>query len=323
MATKPRHGRYVSKSPSMPFLRLFGISSFFLCLASCRPDHSNYQLKEIDNGLRLSIHFIAGQNDAVYSSLQQKLADPSNRYLSNRWSPPAFKVRMLSARAIKYIDSLHSQMSADGSLSKQLEKCLFYTLVKCRRDLLNFFPDSLDPESHYLAEDREMFQRHIPLLFDSSGHAQSGLTFPGWSDNLFQGDTSMIVLSLDKLKIDILLSEQGIVKYCNSQATSTADRFDIFAPLITLNRSIVAPGDSIELTAGIGAYLSSARPNITIAGVSVPSYSGGLAKYSLCASKKPGRYSIPVKIEFTTPYGRRYTVERDVRYRVSKFYRAP
>jgi hypothetical protein len=42
-----------------------------------------------------------------------------------------------------------------------------------------------------------------------------------------------------------------------------------------------------------------------------------LAFYTLRASKRPGRYSIPVKIEYTTPYGRQSTIERDVRYQVS------
>lgn len=295
---------------------LLPLSSFLLILASCHPNPSNSQLKEIDNGLRLSIHFIAGQNVAVYASLQQKLADPTIRDLSNRWVPSALKVQMLSARAISFIDSRHTKMTTFGRISKEDEKSLFDTLVNCKRGLLNVFPDSLDPYNQFLAEDRENLNRYIPLLRDTSTHMQSRLTFTEWSDLHFHGDTSMIALSFDKLKIDILLSEQEIVKYCDKHVISTVDRFDIFAPLITLNRAVVAPGDSIELTAGIGAYYSSARLNITIAGVSVPAISGGLAFYTLRASKRPGRYSIPIRIEFATPYGHRSTVERDVYYRV-------
>lgn len=296
---------------------ILSLSSFFLILVSCHSNPNNTQLKEIDNGLRLSIHFIAGQNAAVYASLQQKLADPATRSLSNRWSPFALKVQMLSAQAISYIDSLHAKMSASGSLSKEVEKSLFDTLVNCRSNLLNVFPDSLDPGGHYIAEVRGMFRRYIPLLLDTSGRAQPTLTFPEWADHLFQGDTSMITLSLDKLKIDVLLSEQAIARYCDNHAESSVDRFTIFAPLVTLNSNVVAPGDTIELSAGIGAYYSSVRPKITIAGASVPVYSGGLAFYTLRASKRPGRYSIPVKIEYTTPYGRQSTIERDVRYQVS------
>jgi hypothetical protein len=297
--------------------RFLALSSFLLCVASCHPDPSNSQLKEVDTGLNLSIHFIAGQNDAVYASLQQKLADPTTRDLSNRWSPPALKVRMLSAGAISLIDSIHTKLTAVGSISREDEKGLFDTLVNCKRGLLDVFPDSVDAYKLFLAADRENLKRHIPLLLESSVHGQPGLNFTEWSDLLFHGDTSMIALSLDKLKIDILLSEQEIVKYCDKHVISTVDRFTIFAPLVTLNSNIVAPGDTIELSAGIGAYYSSVRPNITIAGASVPVYSGGLAFYTLRASKRPGRYSIPVKIEYTTPYGRQSTVERDVRYQVS------
>ncbi|HET6256440.1 MAG TPA: hypothetical protein VFE32_20360 [Puia sp.] len=301
----------------MSLPRLFALSSFFLCLASCRSDPSNSHLKEIDNGLRLSIHFIAGQNEEVYASIQQKMTDATTRDLSNLWSSPAFKVRLLSARIISFIDSLHTKMTTLGSISKEDEKSLFDALVNCKHDLLDVFPDSLDPYKQFLANDREGLKRHIPLLFDSSAHGQPGLTFTEWSDLLFQRDTTLIALSLDKLKIDILLSEQEIVKYCDIHVKSTIDRFDIFAALITLNSNVVAPGDTIKLSAGIGAYYSSARPNITIAGVSVPTISGGLAFYTLRASKRPGQYSIPVRIEFTTPYGHRSTLEQYVRYQVS------
>jgi hypothetical protein len=109
--TKHRQGRYSSNPPFMPRPRLLALSSFLLCVASCHPDPSNSQLKEVDTGLNLSIHFIAGQNDAVYASLQQKLADPTTRDLSNRWSPPALKVRMLSAGAISLIDSIHTKLT--------------------------------------------------------------------------------------------------------------------------------------------------------------------------------------------------------------------
>jgi hypothetical protein len=113
------------------------------------------------------------------------------------------------------------------------------------------------------------------------------------------------------------LPEQEIVKFCDFQGMSAADRYDLFAPLITLNSNVVAPGDTIELSAGIGAYYSFARPNITIAGVSVAADSRGLAFYTLRPSTRPGRYSIPVRIEYTTPYGHQSTVERVVRYKVS------
>ena len=300
----------------MSLLRLFALSSFFLCLASCHSDPSNSQLKEIDNGLNLSIHFIASQNVAVYASLQQKLADSTTRDLSDLWSPPALKARMLSARAISFIDSLRTKMTTIGLISKEDEKSLFDTLVNAKRNLLGIFPDSIDPYKLFLAADRENLKRHVPLLLDSSAHGQPGLNFTEWSDLLFQGDTSVIALSLDKLKIDILLSEQEIIKYCDKHLISTVDRFTIFAPLVTLNSNVVAPGDTIELSAGIGAYYSSVRPNITIAGASVPVVSGGLAFYTLRASKRPGRYSIPVRIEYTTPYGHRSRVDRDVYYRV-------
>ena len=118
--------------PPPPFRSFFLLP--LLGLLSFRP--SNSQLKEIDNGLNLSIHFIANQNVAVYASLQQKLANSTTRDLSDLRSPPALKARMLSARAISFIDSLRTKMTTIGLISKEDEKSLFDTLVNAKRNLL-------------------------------------------------------------------------------------------------------------------------------------------------------------------------------------------
>lgn len=297
-------------------IRLFVFSSFLLIVVACHSYRGKTQTKEIERTLLLSINYITGQNDLHYHSLLQKQADPTTRYVSQRWSPAAFKARMIAAEAIICIDSLHQNMTTSGSFSFEDEKSLFNTLVTARRNLLNVFPDSLDPNGYFLAKDRESLQRYLPLLRGFSDQGQSESSFNEWSANLFQGDTAMSTLALDKLKIDVRLSENVIATYCDKNAVSTVDRYDRFEPLISLNTSIAAPGDTIELKAGIGAYSESARPKITIDGSWTPINPNGVAVYMLRASRRPGPYSIPVTIEFTKPDGQRDTITQVVHYRV-------
>lgn len=309
-------GMNINRSPFYGVPGVLALSALVLFLAGCQSNRHKTQLEEIDKTLRLSSGSISGQNLILYNSLNYKLADPTTAHVALRWSPPALKAKMLSSRAINCIDSIHRKMTASGSLSLEDKRILFDTLVDCRRGILTVFPDSLDPNGRFLAETRRQFRNHIPLLRDASGAQEPTLSFNEWADELFQDDTTITALTLDKLKIDVLLSEQAIARFCDINAVSTVDRFDRFDQLISINTQVAAPGDTIELTAGVAAYSVSVGPKITIAGKGIPINENGVAVYSFRASKQPGRYSIPVTIEFTKPDGQKATIMKNVRYRV-------
>jgi hypothetical protein len=296
--------------------RFLAIPALVLVLVSCQLNRHKTELGEIDKTLRLSIGSISNQNLILYHSLNYKLADPTTVHVALRWSPPALKAKMLSSRTIDCIDSIHRKMAVSGSLSLEDKRILFDTLADCRRGILTVFPDSLDPNGRFLAEARRQFRNHIPLLRDASGGQEPTMSFNKWADDLFQGDTAITALTLDKLKIDVLLSEQAIARFCDINAVSTVDRYDRFDLLISINTQVAAPGDTIELTAGVAAYSVSVGPKITIAGKGIPINENGVAVYSLRAPKQHGRYSIPVAIEFTKPDGQKATMMKNVHYRV-------
>ena len=296
--------------------RVLALPALVLVLVSCQSNRHKTELGEIDKTLRLSIGSISDQNLVLYHSLNYKLADPSTVQAALRWSPPALKAKMLSSRAIDCIDSIHRKMVLSGSLSSVDKRILFDTLADCRRGMPTVFPDSLDPNGRFIAEARRQFRQKLPLLRDTSDGREPVLSYNEWADNLFQGDTALTALTLDKLKIDVLLSENAIARFCDIHVASTVDRFDRFDLLVSINTQVAAPGDNIELTAGVGAFSVSAGPKITIAGKGIPINEDGVAIYSMRASKQPGRHSIPVTIQFTQPDGKKATVMKNVHYRV-------
>lgn len=58
-------------------------------------------------------------------------------------------------------------------------------------------------------------------------------------------------------------------------------------PLISLHTTVAAPGDTLELRTGIGAYSGSAGPKIRIDRARMPLNPNGVAVYMLRAPKDP------------------------------------
>jgi hypothetical protein len=122
------------------------------------------------------------------------------------------------------------------------------------------------------------------------------------------------------LKIDIALSAQMIARYCDYRTQDETDHFTVFAPLININRSFVKPGEVIRITAGIGSFSVLAKPGITIAGNAVPLVASSFAYYEFKAPSRPGKYSIPIKLEYYKPDGSKALNEQDITYMVGSLH---
>lgn len=94
------------------------------------------------------------------------------------------------------------------------------------------------------------------------------------------------------------------------------ESYHVFQPLIALSSSCVKAGDDIIIEAGIGSFSTESRPRITINGEIIRLNDYGVASYNLKTLNKSGKYSLPVKIEFTTPDGRKDFMTKNISYTV-------
>lgn len=111
-----------------------------------------------------------------------------------------------------------------------------------------------------------------------------------------------------------------IARYCDYRTQDETDHFTVFAPLININRSFVKPGEVIRITAGIGSFSVLAKPGITIAGNAVPLVASSFAYYEFKAPSRPGKYSIPIKLEYYKPDGSKALNEQDITYMVGSLH---
>jgi hypothetical protein len=94
--------------------------------------------------------------------------------------------------------------------------------------------------------------------------------------------------------------------------------FDALHSIMTISSSYVKAGQSVEVTAGIGQFTKVAKPHITIDGKEGKLDDGGVAVYTFSAKGKPGKYQVPVIIEFYNPDGTLATLTRQLEYVIAK-----
>jgi hypothetical protein len=82
-------------------------------------------------------------------------------------------------------------------------------------------------------------------------------------------------------KNDVKTAENRVVSLFHEQVGKVAVRFDKFAAIIGQSSSYVMPGQEIEITAGVGAFSTGARPTITINGSGAALGEDGAARASL------------------------------------------
>lgn len=140
-----------------------------------------------------------------------------------------------------------------------------------------------------------------------------------WMKRNFGSVTPVLALAmLNKVQNDVLITTNDLLEYCNANAWSATHDYETFKPLISLDRSYVKSGQTIEVSAGVASFSTSAKPVITIDGKRVKVDEEGVATWNFYAKKKAGHYTVPVRIEFSRPDGERQSVNKNLKYTVGE-----
>jgi hypothetical protein len=115
-------------------------------------------------------------------------------------------------------------------------------------------------------------------------------------------------------KVKIL--EHRLLDFCLEQTVTDSFNFDTYSAIIAQSSSQVAPGEQIEIIAGVGAFSRRAKPVITIDRKIVPLSDDGAAHYILTAPGKAGKYSTPANISYTDQDGKVQWIQKDIQFHV-------
>ena len=113
-----------------------------------------------------------------------------------------------------------------------------------------------------------------------------------------------VIYFKNKIRNSISVIENRTVSFCNMETDfGCILTYDKFAPLIGQNSKHFKAGDELVITAGIGSYSRASQPKVNIDKRDISVNDIGYAEFKKKISDKPGKYSIPLKINYYTPDG--------------------
>lgn len=303
-----------------------------LFLSACQTRDNPETIHAIGNSLSKANEVIAANNETVYEDLAEKLKDLRTQAKASLWMPRALTVKTLSEEVYKYINGLKQQLGAlkeddKAGVQKLFRKegdSLYNKLVRYNKDVLL----ALNPEAFgdwpmvavQLKKDIESFQKDIAarsgILIDSvSGQSPNN---QHWAKVYLHPSSRPLAMAiLNKIHNDVLVTENSLAYHINRQTSSLVHHYEVFRAVAVLSSSYVKAGQPIEVTVGIGAFSAASRPTITING-SVMKLEDEVAVYNLNTNQKPGKYMVPVKIQYAKPDGSDAIVTKNLEYIIAE-----
>jgi len=119
---------------------------------------------------------------------------------------------------------------------------------------------------------------------------------------------------LSKFQNNVKNAESGIVTYCQNKIGAVERHMDKTGVLVGQSSNYLMPGQELTVTAGVGAYSSSADPVISINGSNV-SVAGGQGTYKTTVSGA-GEHTVSVNVTFKDENNKTVTIPSVVKYTV-------
>lgn len=288
-----------------------------ILLASCKQSNDNSQLAEMLKRVRNSNVLLRNFNDQTLWSLEEVMQRVNPTAHDLQCVTNGRRVTKLSEDLVKYIDALKEP------ISKEKVREIYDSLVKYKKDLAIMMTPGRFPGTSYYIENKKRLFRDLSVLdfiSDSAALSTASIHTEKWIDeNFSSADTTTTNASLLKIKNDVLSSEQILLKHFKAcTAELICGNFERFAAIIVMNSSYIQSGDPIEVMAGMGQFTSANKPTIFIDGKNINVNQDGHAIYSLRPTGKPGKYSIPVEIEFYQADGTRQKLIKNLNYTIAK-----
>jgi hypothetical protein len=237
----------------------------FACNSSRKDEQA---LKEIAETFRLSTQNYNWHARESLRQLDEKSSDYRLKELAVKWTVPAMVINKLSELATIQIDSLKPLLTEKnyGSILPQAA---------------NIYDTYADKVLNTNAEMKPVFKS----VTEKANHFEA------------YASPAMAPLFLDKLILDISRLKADGIAFSNSKtALGCVLDMEKTSFLVGQNTQILAPGEMLEITAGLGAFTGAGNPAIKINNKNMPLEDGAMALAKIKAPLKPGKYKVPVEI---------------------------
>jgi gliding motility-associated protein GldM len=131
----------------------------------------------------------------------------------------------------------------------------------------------------------------------------------------FQTPTIASLTLLSKFQNSVKNSENQVVTFAHNQIGQVKVIYNEFAAIVGQSSNYIMPGEKVMITAGVGAFSTDAKPQISIGGSSMTVNSNGVAEREFTAAGG-GPQNVPVTVTYTKPDGTKESKSYTIKYTV-------
>lgn len=284
--------------------------------------------KTIDNSLSNTNRTISNSTSTIMSSFQEKMKNPETAEKAKIWGDKAVQVQKLTTDIYNYVEGLRNRIHKEAGFDPA-----------AKEGDSTFKEDNQDVTQRIMIEQREgaklkarldQYKKALlaidPIIAQQfTNSLQVNTEIPevkNRSNNSFEEayfymvPTVASMAMLRKFQNDIRTSENRVIATLHDQVGRVEVVFDKYAAIIGQSSNYLMPGQEIEIKAGVGAFSTSALPQITINGAGAPLGEDGAATAKFAAGGV-GNHTIPVSITYTDQTtGKRETITKTIEYTV-------
>lgn len=306
-------------------------------LVGCHPEENPDQLKAVNQSLEYANGIMEEANKLVYEKLTEKKKDVSTMMVAAPWEPKSDQIKRYSDSTRAFIKKLKGELIQQSNnlkmdyveLTKQLHNAdgtggqLLNKLIAFKDSIPAVFYSGNTMNDPYRRDQLNDLLKTVPLLpayRDSLPTGKKNDYKKKWLEKSF-GRTSalMAMIMLNKIESDVLTTEHAFITFCNNQIVIGCNmQVNRFSAIATLSSSYVKAGQSIEITAGVGAFSEAARPRITINGKEVKMDVDATAIYKFIATGAPGKHTVPITFQYSKPDGTDASVSVNREYTIAE-----
>jgi len=284
--------------------------------------------KTVDKSLMTASGIIEQKNQSIFKSFQKKMADPTTKEKAELWYPKAEKAKTLSEDVYTYIEALKLELKKESGLKKDENGKEIYKeddLDAATRMFLSNPPEGKGKGKDLFAKlksYKEQLMAIDPTIANEVGptlpldlpDAKDDKAIKEWAYSFFHMTPTVAGITiLSKFQNDIKNSEAQVVEYCHKEIGEVELVYDQFQAIANANASYIMPGEEIIINAGVGAFNSASKPNVSVDGAGATPTPDGSFEYKF----KPSSSGMKrVNISFVKPDGTTATVTKEIKYTV-------
>jgi len=250
-----------------------------------------------DLQLTQSIKILQQYSGREYQDIENKRKDPMYTEIITRLTPRITAARTVTEGILAYLEKEENRVNREH---KPLDTdSLLLRLDNYEKQLYK-----IDSGFSYI------FKNELRLLDENSSFIKKQQILSYFKHSPYRQSASFLLA----LQHKVVSNENKIINYINSRyCRIIIEYFTKTSVIAGQNYNHLKSGEEIEITAGVGEFSVTSKPSFRIGNKKVEP-ENAVANYRQKVYGPPGRYSIPLKIEYTDESGIRQKYTRQVMY---------